>query len=455
MSQIILVDENSLVSDLLTVNLSRIFRANVIHRKNAKDAINLLALLPDVDIIITKDKVEDEDAANIINNYLMKNKMENALIIMGDTRLQIENASAYIFPDQIDYFNWKEIIRIAARHFGILDNLEDLLEKNLTVDYVPINAKIFLNLDRTNCEVFIRIKISNKIYQYVKRLQEGDFFSKEQIEKYMSQGLTHFYINKDDEKKFCIFVSNCIVEKLELKDTSNIEKIHLMGNAYDFVINEILKYGFQSETIQLTESVINNMLSNFQHNPNMASLLHKIINSKTSILYQRGHMTSAVALEIIKNLKISTSQNQTILTYAAFFCDIVLADADSSLNISSYETLEAADLTHAQKNAVLHHGDESARLVLRCSEIPSEVASLIMHHHGASDGIGFSNSISEYSDLIKIFIVAHHFVISLMEYRDNGGSPRPITQELHKRFSSPDVTVIIKALENTLKKRPS
>jgi hypothetical protein len=56
-------------------------------------------------------------------------------------------------------------------------------------------------------------------------------------------------------------------------------------------------------------------------------------------------------------------------------------------------------------------------------------------------------------DLSKIFIIAHHFVLELLKFKENGGEPKPLTEELSKRYPSPEILIIIKSLEKTLKKK--
>ena len=78
---------------------------------------------------------------------------------------------------------------------------------------------------------------------------------------------------------------------------------------------------------------------------------------------------------------------------------------------------------------------------------------IIRHHHGAINGKGFSNDIEKLPDLSKIFIIANHFVLELIRFKETGGQPRSVTEELYKRYPNPEATIIIKSLEKTLKKK--
>mgnify|MGYP005685158567 CR=1 FL=1 len=446
MAQVILIESNKTMNDLLSVNLTTYLGVDLIHRKNAQETLSLLAILPSIDLIITNSQIEGEDTANIINEYLIENNLEIGLMTLGGAVKKSTDHTITIASDK----DWEKVIQTSAKVLGIS---EEVLAKKVVPDYVPVPVRYFLNLDTVNCDVFIRIKKSPTEFQYVKRIHNGDSFSKDSIQRYLEQGLEFFHVPKDHHKNFAIFLSNRLVDKIDSPHLDETQKIQIMGESYDIATKEIMKLGFNSETIQLTDTIIENMVKNFEKSPEMSNLLHKVINSKTGLLYQRSHMTSVVACEVIKNLKLVDSSSNEKIAFASFFHDIMLTDRDDLANINSFEELERAHLNESDWDLVFNHANEAAQLIKNHPEAPVGADEIIRHHHGAFNGKGFSNAIEKLPDLSKIFIVAHHFVLELMRFKENGGEPKPITEELFRRYPSPDVAIIIKALERTLKKK--
>lgn len=446
MAQVILIETNKTMNDLLSVNLTTYLGVDLIHRKNAQDVLNLLAILPSVDLIITCPKVDGEDTANTINDYLIENNLEIALMVLGGSAKKNTDHTIAIDSDK----DWEKVIHTSAKVLGIN---EDVLLKKAVPDYVAVPVRYFLNLDTVNCDVFIRIKKSPTEFQYVKRIHNGDSFSKDSVQRYIDQGLESFYVPKDHHKNFAIFLSNRLVEKIDSPQLNETQKIQIMGESYDIATKEIMKLGFNSEIIQLTDTIIDNMVKNFEKSPEMSNLLHKVINSKTGVLYQRSHMISVVACEVIKNLKLSDPLANDKIAFASFFHDIMLTDREDLVGINSFEELEKAQLNEADWDLVFNHANEASQLIKNHPEAPVGADEIIRHHHGAFNGKGFSNAIEKLPDLSKIFIIAHQFVLELMRFKENGGEPKPITEELFKRYPTPDVAIIIKALERTLKKK--
>lgn len=446
MAQVILIEENKTLNDLISVNLTTYLGVDLIQRKNASETIALLSILPDIDLIITANKIGDELTAKIISDYIATNKLETGLIILGSDQLIKNDFTINIFnPNE-----WEKIIHGSAKILGINENV---LAQKVIPDYIAVPVRYFLNLDNCNCDVFIRIKKTPTEYQFVKRIHNGDTFSKESIKRYLEQGLENFHISKDYYKDFTIYLSNKLVEKMESQEMDQTQKIQIMGESYEIAIKEIIRLGFNSETIQLTEAIIQNMVKNFEKSPEMSNLLHKVINSQTGLLFQRCHMTSIVAFEMIKNLKIKDPRAHEKMAYASFFHDIMLTENEKLSKINSFDEFEKANLSEEEWDMVFNHAMEASILIRKHPEAPPGVDEIIKHHHGASNGKGFSNSIDKLPELSKIFIIAHHFVLELLHFKEIGGKPKPVTEELFKRYPSPEVANIIKSLEFTLKKK--
>jgi HD-GYP domain-containing protein (c-di-GMP phosphodiesterase class II) len=446
MAQIILIEDNKVMNDLISVNLNTYLGADIIIRNNAQDALNLLAILPNIDLIITKFSIELEETSKILETYITSNKLPIGLIILGG-EVNISSEYSLGIPNDLD---WESVVHNAAKMLGIN---ESVFVKKSTPDYIPIPSRYLLNLESINCDIFIRIKKSPTESQYIKRIHQGESFSKDVIKRYIAQGLEYFHVPKEHYKNFTIFLSNKLVEKIEKTDVEVTQKIQLMGESYEIAIKEIVKLGFTSESIQLTESIIQSMVKIFEKSPEMSNLLHKLINSKTGVLYQRCHMTSVVSSEILKNLNVEDKGTYVKMAYASFFHDIILAENENVSKINSFEELEREVISEEIWDLVFNHAIDASTFLRKHPEAPTGVDEIIKHHHGASNGKGFSINIDKLPDLSKIFIIAHEFVLELVKYKENGGDAKPIVEGLYKKYPSPEATIIIKALEKTLKKK--
>ncbi len=448
MSQVILIEENENLRDLLAINLKTYVGSEVIPRSSANEAIDLLNILPNVDLIITQEKVGDESTASILLQYIRDNESDVSMIVNGPFEHTDEEKLIVIKEEK----DWETIISTSAKILGV--NIETL-EKRVLPEFIPIEIHYFLPLDSSCCDVFIRIKKTATEYQFVKRIHAGDQYSRQLIDKYRDQGLVYFYIPKEFQHNFTNYVSDHLSQKLEEDDFKSIDqKIEVIAQSYDIALKEIKNLGFNSATIQLTDSIVKSMISAAKDLPEVNGVLHKVINSKTGYLYQHGHMTSIVASEIAKNLSIDDDAVILRLAYASFFKDIAFVDNEDLAKISTFEKLESSKISEEDWDLVFNHALEGALLIRKHPEAPIDVDTIIKNHHGTTNGKGFSTSdMSKLPLESQVFIIACEFVRELLDFKERGGKPSPIVDQLYKNYSSPEMIKVIKALEKTLRSK--
>ncbi len=445
MAQVLLIEENKNLNELLSINLTTYVGAEVIPRKNAQDAIDLLRILPTIDLIICGEKVGAEETAREIALFLKDEGRETSLIVLG--ALPPEAAS---FGVQVENpKNWEAVIQLSTKILGVTPKM---LEDKILPDYIPIPIYYFYPLDMSCCDVFIRIRKTADEFQFIKRIHSGDAYSKDMVRKYDEQGLKFFYIPREMQQYFTNFVSDQLVKKLDKVGLESNEQIEILKQSHSIALKEIHKLGFTSATIQLSESIVRGMVDSFKKNPEMSGLLHKIINSESSYMYQHCHMTSVVASECLKNLKMDNTENHQILAYASFFKDISLVDKPALARITTFDELEKAELSEEDWDLVFNHAFEASVMIQKNPEAPFGVDEVIRNHHGTLNGKGYSNNSQRLSTISKIFVISCEFVKELLAFKERGGKPTPIIDELYKRFESPEMALVIRALETTLKK---
>lgn len=449
MAQVIVVEDNQTMLDLLTLNLKTFASADVIPRSSASEVIDLLSLLPSIDLIIVKNYIDNENIPHKIADFLIDNRLDIPLLIIGDIAEDypgIEEIAKTVSSEN----DWEEVVKVACQALGVS---EESLTKKMSPDYVPVPTRYFLSLDSTFCDVYIRIKKAPGDYQFVKRLHQGEKYPMDVVNKYIDQGLKHFYIPKEYEENFTNFVSNQLVEKLNNKNLPIDEKIEVMAEGFDIALQEIYKLGFNSATVQLAESIVHSMIDTFKVNPEMSPLLFKIINSKTGYLYRHAHMCSIVSSEILKNMGRDKKELHETMAYASFFKDISFVENEELAKISTFNELEEAELDEAHWDLVFNHAQDAATIVRKLQDAPLDVDTIIKNHHGTTNGRGFATekNKTDFPKLSLIFIVAVEFTNELLAFKEVGRKPRPIVDILKEKYDITKMKDIIHSLEKTIK----
>lgn len=440
MSQTILIEDNEDIRNLFTLNLQTYAGTDVIHRQNATEAVELMKILPTINLIITRKSIEGENSIKIINDYVKENNLTIPIICMGECEELAKEVKVLKEP-----ILWENLVQTSAKLLGI--NPEEV-SKRIKPDYVPVHIKFFYEINEVPCDVYIRIKQSPTEFQYVKRIHSKDTFERKDIEKYEDTGLNELYVPKDYEQFFVNFVSNNIIKKME-GDLDVEERIVLTSKSYDLVNDQVIKFGIDEATADLSDASITSMVKSVKESPRLNKLLGFLFTSQISYAYQRCHMTSVICHYILSKLEINKPKHLEILSFVSFFSDITLKTR-KQIEINSQEQLDSADLSDEDKLAVIYHARDAAKLMGEHPSAPEGIDKILLETHGNANGIGFNDDPPEdLHNLSKIFICADAFVKKILnhqKYKDK----QQIIDELYDTYKSPSFQKIIKVLEQKI-----
>lgn len=438
MSQTILIETNEDLKKIFALNLHTFVGTDVIHRKNAEDALELLRILPQVALIITKCKVGSEETALKIHQYIKNEGLNTQLIVIGECPSLADETLCLQEP-----VSWEILIKQAASHLGV--TLQDATTK-VKPDYFPIGLFYFYDIQRTPCDVYIRIKKGPNDYQYVKRIHSKDTFDKKDIQKYEDQGLKEFFIPKDYIQYFTTFVTNNLVEKLEREDLTLEDRILTTANAHEIVRDKIQQMGLDQAAIDLSDASINSMVKSVKHSPEVSNLLKFVFSNKVSYAYQHCHLLALMCHYVLSKQSWYKQEHLEILSFVSFFSDVTLK-SHQQMQISALKELAESNLTDEEKRQVMNHAADAVAILDHHPEASEYIKTVLLQSHGTTDGIGFEeNPTEDLHPLSKVFIIADCFVKTLLNPA-MPSSKREILPLLYARFTNPSYQKIIKALE--------
>ena len=438
MSQTILIEPNQELNKIYSLNLSTYVGTDVIIKENAKEAIELLKILPTISLIITRNHIGLEKTSSVIHKYITEEFLDIPILTIGDNPEVSDKSMVITEP-----INWEVLITKSAKLLGVST---DELAKRVKPSYVPMAPKYFYDIKQTPCDVYIRISKGPGDYQFVKRIHSQDNFQREDIKKYEAQGLKNFYINKDYEQYFVTFVTNHLISIIEDEEITQEERIFSTSHGHEILADQINKIGLEDHLVHLAESGINAMVQSVRDTPNVSELLKFLFSNKISFAYQQCHLVTLMAQHILSKQNWAEPKHLEMLSFVAFFSDVTLKTTTQML-ITSQTELEQSNLDEEEKKAVISHAKDAARLLEKNPEFEKGLKLIIMQHHGNETGVGFNDTPNtEINPLIQVYLVADYFVKILL----NPAKPsakREIIPLLYERFSGDTYQKLIKALE--------
>ncbi len=424
MAQAILVEADEKLRTILKLNLMTTLGIEVLEKKSGDEAIALLEILPSIDIIIVRDKINNEAAADKIINFLNSQKSVIPLVIIGKTYLKY--SSTCLVESSAP---WKSTIEMTAKILG----MTPAWDRNLmSEEYVSVPAFYFLNINHSSmgCDVYIRVKKAEGLFQYVKRLHSTDSFQRSDIEKYIASGLKDFYITKDHFLTFVNFVTGQMVFKLDEESLHGKERIQLTAESYELTLERIHSIGVDDYTVEIVQESIKSMESSLKEGGALSNFFQLLKSNQMSYLYSHSYLCCLVLHQIIRNFEWCSPQIVEKISYLAYFHDMSLKE-EHLIHINSHINFNQYSFRPGEKEKVFNHALESAKLVEKFSEIPSGVSTLIKEHHGTKSGIGFSDTLNlTIGPVSMIFVVVEHFVDELLKIKGT-----PTASQLNKIFT--------------------
>jgi|GEM_PF-616511 len=487
MAQVILVHSNPNVRDLITLNLTTYTNAHIIPRNNAEDAITLIDILPNIDLVIAESKIDGEPTCNKLFDYANEHNSGLQFVFLGNPETKAGATQRDFSKNSViiqNILDWQSAVDAGCRILGV--NPEDLKKKKGPV-YASVTSQYFHVISNCPCDVYIRIKQGPGSYQYIKRIHRGDNFSVADIERYESQGLKFFHILEEDMDNFTTFLSNSLVHRLEqevlysIKDEPLENKIPLLARSYDLAMHSIVGQGLNASTIQLADAVIQSMLVTTNRSPMLGPLFRQVLTVGSGRLYKKAQVTLLIAFEVMKLKNVQAfgldnkEDSRNKIAYSSFFCDLSLfelargnregmlddlAFLDRPSDIAQYfkEAVSKSLLTNDEaelfQQKLNNHALESAVFIRRNPEAPLDSDTIIRHHHGSLNGTYFKQEYEQLPALSRLFILAESFARQFIINSEKKKTDKPVILDIQEKFKgSASMEVLIKALQDALKSR--
>lgn len=443
MTQILIIESDETLRKIIKLNLTKTLGADVVEMSSSKEAIDLLKLLPEMDLIICREIIKKDSAGFNLAQYLIGEKLNTPLLVVG------KRVSSYKYLFEIDESSdWRAVVE-KANH---ILKVSDFDTQEVLPQYMPVSIYYFMNITTlmSGCDIFIRVKKNEHEYQYVKRLHAGDHFNKEDILRYYENGLHEFFIAKENFTEFVNFVTADLIKKLSDQTVTGSKKIALSSDAYRVTQERINSIGVDEFTVRLVEESIASMTALLKEQNILATFLKALKTKECSYAYAHSYLCCLILHKIISKFDWQSPQIREKLAYIAYFHDIALNHSDLTA-INTLEDFNETELRDEEKKKVENHALDSAKIVSKFDTIPQGIDTIIREHHGSKTGIGFVDSYSAtLMPLSMMFIVTENFVDELLKI---GGNPnasdmKNIFSKLQLKFNKSTYEQTLTALQN-------
>ncbi|MCC7441951.1 MAG: HD domain-containing protein, partial [Bdellovibrionales bacterium] len=288
-------------------------------------------------------------------------------------------------PDLVEY---ESVARSPERGSTGADEEENAVDLGADA-FLPILAKDFLSGSVSQFDVFVQLGPS----RFLKILRSGDAFDSARVESYLSKGVTHFFVRREDQIRLLEFTGT--VAAAVIGNKTRVASMDIGGTA-----SLALTYGDQ---------VLKHLLG--ERGKNQVEYARKFAKSLESLAPRLQRAAAGTELPGVIDRMLQHDHSVAISMMASLFAREMQFDSDSALLMVGVACL-LHDVALLKNFPELAHEDESRmsdaeRIRFRSHPqkgaqylrtmkgvIPEGVLQAVEQHHERRDGSGFPNGMS-------------------------------------------------------------
>ena len=399
-------------------------------------------------LIVTYTDVGKEPSLKILVEYFKDNKLTIPILTLGEDKyvnMSTANEDFVIYsveePDDL-----REAIKLTAEIFNI--KASDMANIP-TSQYYPIPIEHFSSLLESPSDIFIKIGKGDNS-QYIKRIHAGDGLDIETVERYTNSGVNNLYVESSNRLHFVNALTANLLQHLEEEITSDNPDVNedlIQQTIQETVAKNIESLGITPEIQKVCNKSMSKMIRECDKLPVINGMIERLINNKASFGFKHTQVATYMAMAILRKIDWGKEEQEKTISFVSFFHDISLKN-DSMSMIRSNEELAQSVLSQKNKELVRKHAQKSAEIIHHYPHMPMGADTIIRQHHGALNGLGFSESYcGNLSPLTLVFIVAEECAHLVLKSKFEKLNRIKIIYEMEQKFKTNRFKKMLNALE--------
>lgn len=470
MSQVLVILNEKELSTIIQGKLSQKYGLEVIVKNSSTDAISILQILPDVQLILCQDKIGLDPVASKMGDFLTVNKddfpKEVDIVILGEKTTHYPKAVS-IGPNPpyqkiIDYIGFLLGKETKSVSFEPEPEKDDAEEEKTTVfqlpkigkkpaeekeevtpkvipDYHAFHIKYFSNLSDSTFDfsIFTRIKKQND-YEYNQKIAANSTLTRADLDRIALRMGKEFFVTNDDFKKANDFLNTNLLNKFKNPNLSLQDRIQLNSDCYEILMDAFKDTSFDKYSVEIIKEMVKSIDLLVKNPDGLTIFLKAYAAKKATYGYFHTHLTCLLIFLIVDKFPWSKDQSKNKIIYLSLFHDLCL-HSDRLVKLHHHYFHELKNLSEEEKQIMQIHADSSANILETIVKAPKELTTLVREHHGLKNGKGFIESLSiAIAPLSMAFIVTEDFVtqfLDLSEKLEKDKEQGPTKQQLESVFT--------------------
>lgn len=424
MTQILIITDDKALNQNLNKNLIKYLGCEVVMQDSSRNAISMMGLIPEIDLIICKDVIKKDQVPVKMCEYLPQHNKDLGrdvlLLILGENKTDYAKATA-IDPKA----SWEKIVVDAGALLGIKVDIEVPVAAAaapaapvvVAPSFYPLNFKYYYLLvgQPLKFDSYTKVKKAANV-DYDLSIKAESIVDKVSLDKIALRGIQEFYITKEQYTSVETTVRSLLMSKVKNPPKDENENAQLNSDCYDLILDMLKRQEVDNYIIELATLNLKAFMLATTDARALDNFLKKRKTLKLSYAYTHVLLTCLIIQNIIKNFKWTTQEIKDNIVYILYFHDISLQN-EKLMKIHHNYFQRAGELVMPEdKKAVLNHALNSANIIEKFKDLSPDIGAAIKEHHGIKSGSNFADSLSIIvTPFTMMLIVVEDYVSHFLE----------------------------------------
>jgi CheY-like chemotaxis protein len=367
---ILIVDDEELLRNIMETILESEIEANFLKAQNGLEAQRIIEQNSEIDLIISDYTMPLQNGGDL---YLFNCKLRNIPFILAS------GGSISDYP-QFGNFKEKNSLNYFLEKPYDLDHLVEIVKNIINKSKLEIsNLTNVENYDLKTNQRLYRIKLAHfmryainasDVYfslapdKYIKISDESPATSSgiDLLKHYYAKNIEYVYINKESFDSLIKYYSENIIVYQKPEET-----IKIAGQVFYLTMSSFENMGISEVNFSLTTAVIEETIKEISKSPKLTDQ-RKALFEDEGYLIGHSMLVMYIAGAIVSKTKLPFNLTMKKICTAAFIHDMSLEED----NLSTKEQSPDLVISKQEREKIISHPKESAKLVANLNEIIAE-----------------------------------------------------------------------------------
>jgi response regulator RpfG family c-di-GMP phosphodiesterase len=407
--KILIVDDEDDLREIITMVVESRLNLKTVTANCGKQAIELLALDPEISAVISDYNMPNGTGGDVFN-YIQSSQKKVPFILCSSglptdfTEFRQVSFLGYVQKP----FRCAELSGAIQKGLSLLDSSKEKNAKR----YYPIKLKHLLRSSLLEFDCYI--KISEE--KYVKILNRGELFFKNDYQKYIQKGIDSFYLTGPDIQSFLEKYAREVTLLSQAKSLTLDKGYAELAKTFETVQTAVSNIGFSKEAVDLAKASATLAVAVLTQDVQYEDFAAQLKMSPKKYFSYHSILLAYISCLIASVTDLGGDIVQFKLALASLLHDVALTDPASaviemnlqSLGINSSWSQQAIDDFKS-------HPARAGEAISQLTGLPPGIDQIVSRHHEKPDGTGFPEQLkSQDLDLItSVFIMAHDLTNTL------------------------------------------